>query len=295
MIRKLIQLSPSTAVVSLPASWIKKNKLVKGTSLEVDERDNRIVISGENSKKKSKEISLDVSKLNKQLMLTIVDGAYISGYDKIKLFIDNKEMISFMTKAVRFYLGLIIYEENTKEVILKDIAEDSKTDLNKIINHIFNLIIAMMEDSLTAIEEKDWELLKNIKKRDFNINSYVSYCLRHLNKFGYKDFSKIGIMHTYIKILEISADKVSALFTGIGIKEIKISKDEKTIKKIVSMYRNLQRLHPNFKREKLLEIEKEREKIKKNISKIDVHLKVYFTEILELFFDIVELEIQLNS
>ena len=45
MQRKLIQLSPSTAVVSLPASWIKHNRLTKGKAIFVDEQENKLIIS----------------------------------------------------------------------------------------------------------------------------------------------------------------------------------------------------------------------------------------------------------
>ena len=56
MIRKLIQISPSTTVVSLPAAWIKKNKLSKKSEVKLEESDNRIIISSSESKSEKQPV-----------------------------------------------------------------------------------------------------------------------------------------------------------------------------------------------------------------------------------------------
>ena len=50
MKRKLIQLSTSTNVISIPTTWLRKNNLSKGAELDLEEKDNRIIISKDNKK-----------------------------------------------------------------------------------------------------------------------------------------------------------------------------------------------------------------------------------------------------
>ena len=294
MIRKLIQLSPSTAVVSLPSSWIKRNKLQKGAALFVEENENKIVISTD-SAKSDKEIALDISSLKGRLMWVAIDAAYVAGYDSITLTTKDQEQSRFMTKVVRYFPGMIIYEERKNKVHFKDMTNNSKEDLDKIISRIFNLNVALLEDAIEAIKTKDWELLADIKRRDYSINSYISYCLRQLNKFGYTPLSKLGLMHGYIKVLEMLSDKFCTLFVGVGKEEINLEKELTIISGLLELYKSVQRIHFKFTQERLIEIEEKRLKLLEEIPKTHVHVKLYLVEILELFFDLEELEMQLHT
>ncbi len=51
MQRKLIQIAKSTKVISLPREWIEQNKLVKGDSIELEIRNNDLIIRGKPQKK----------------------------------------------------------------------------------------------------------------------------------------------------------------------------------------------------------------------------------------------------
>jgi len=294
MLRKLIQLSPSTSVVSLPSPWIKKNKLLKGAALFVQENENKIIISTDNARNEL-EINLDITQLKGKLMWAAIDAAYIAGYDLIIVTTKDQEQNKLMTKVVKYFPGLIICEERKNKVHFKDMANHSRGELEQILSRIFNLNIALLEDSIEAIRTEDWTLLSDIKRRDYNINSYISYCLRQLNKFGYTPLSKLGLIHAYIKILEMVSDKFCALFAGIGKNKIKIGKEKVIFSELLELYKLLQRIHFNFTKERLIEIEERRNKLLLKLPISDNHLNLYLTEILELFFDLEEMEIQLNT
>src|SRR3989344_7337330 len=294
MIRKLIQLSPSTAVVSLPSSWIKKNKLPKGAPLFVEEKENQIIISADNVSNEQ-EVNVDISSLKEKLMWAAIDAAYVAGYDSIILTTRNQEQTKLMTKVAHYFPGMIIFEERKNKVHLKDMANHSKGEVDKILNRIFNLNIALLEDSLEAIKTQDWDLLADIKRRDYHINSYISYCLRQLNKFSYTPLSKLGLMHGYIKMLEMISDKLCTLFAGIGKQRIKAEKDFTTISELLEMYRMIQRIHFKFTQERLIELEERRNQLLGRLPAKNNHINLYLTEILELFFELEEIEMQLNA
>src|SRR3989338_1494426 len=108
MQRKLIQLSPSTAVVSLPSSWIKKNHLQKGATLNVSEQENTLTIAPVGTLRKEAEITLDISALYDRLMWIAIDAAYTAGYDSLILLTRDVEQTQHLAKVVRYFPGMII-------------------------------------------------------------------------------------------------------------------------------------------------------------------------------------------
>ena len=195
MQRKLIQLSPSTAVVSLPASWIKHNKLSKGKALSVEEQENRIIISAV-SKKTEKEITVDVKGYSNRLIWNYFDALYICGYDNITLLTRDNVQSALIGKIIKFFPGLIIEEERKNIVRIMDVADNPSENLDKMLARMFHITITILEDSIDAMKSGDYEVLSSMKDRDYHVNSYASYCFRQLNKYGYQNYAKTGIMHT---------------------------------------------------------------------------------------------------
>jgi hypothetical protein len=73
------------------------------------------------------------------------------------------------------------------------------------------MLITLTEDIALASKAKEWDTLKEIKKRDYTINSYVSYAMRNLTKYGYTSISKTGLIYTLLKFLELYSDEVCEL------------------------------------------------------------------------------------
>jgi len=296
MQRKLIQLSPSTAVVSLPSSWIKANALKKGAELVLEEVENKIIISLK-SVKNGKEITIDISNLPDKLMWVSIHAAYVQGYDSIILVTRDSEQTFFMNKVVQYFPGMIIYEEHKNSVHFKDIGEEAngeKFDLNKLLNRIFHLIATLFDDALQAAKTKDWSLLANIKKRDYVINSYIAYYFRHMNKSRYNPFSKIGTMHSYVKILEMFADQICILFKVIGKQKLQVKNELSILTELLNLYRKLQSLHFGFTQEKFVAFENSRLVLNDSVVSLQEHTQLYAAELLELLFDLEELDVELN-
>jgi phosphate uptake regulator len=293
MQRSLIQLSPSTAVVSLPSAWVEHNKLKKGAKLTVDENENRIIISC-NERKSTKEISIDISSMTKKLMWMSIDGAYTAGYDTIVIKTKDQEQTAYLTKVVRYFPGLIIEDERKNVVVFKDMVQDTKQEFDKLLARIFNSIVATFEDGIEAMKAKDWTLLADMKRRDYNINTYIALCLRHLSKYGHEQFSKTGIMHSYIKILEMISDKLCMLLVGAGQQRISGKAELETLSTMLGLFKQAYKLHFSYSQDLLISLEQRREKALAGLPKMDQHTHMYATEALELFFEIEELESALH-
>lgn len=292
MTRKLIQLSPSTSVVSLPSSWVHKNKLKKGDALFVEENDNRLVISADAQSDK-KEITLDIKGLSGKLLWSQIDAAYIAGYDSIILLTRDYQQSALLSKMVKYFPGMIIFEERQNSVHIKDIAQDTKGELDKIISRIFNMNIALIEDCQAALNADDWKQLEECKTRDFALNCYFSYYLRQLNKFGYCPYSKLGIIHTYIKTLEMLSDKICAFFVAAGSAKSKAKVGQKAVSDLLDIYRGIYRVHFNYSTERMNAIDRMRVELADS-DKDSSSCKQSITDILDLIFSLEELEMQFH-
>lgn len=291
MQRKLIQLSPSTAVVSLPSSWIKANGLKKGISLSVDINENKVIVSVQTANK-LKEVLVDISKYEGRLMWVAIDTAYTAGYDSIIIKTRDAKQSSYMTKVVRSFPGMMIIEERKNYVQFKSV-EESPTDINKILKRLFNLNIALLEDSIESIKSKEWNDLSRVKYRDYVINSYVSYCFRTINKFGYTPFSKIGTIHSFLKIFEMFSDKLCSLFEIIAehkAKSIKL----KTLLHITEMLKQVRHIHFKYSDETIIKLEKNRQELIKLIKNMPIYTTPFLKDIEDIYFALIELEMQLH-
>ncbi len=283
MQRKLIQLSPSTSVISLPSSWIKKNKLSKGKSIFLDEQENKLIISAF-SKKTEKEITVNVKGFSDKLIWRYFDALYIAGYDNITLLTRDSNQSALIGTIIKFFPGLIIEEERKNIVRLVDIADVPSENFDKMLTRIFHITTTILEDSIDAIKSKDFDVLKSMKKRDYHINSYASYCFRQLNKFGYSNQVKTSILHTYIKLLEMMTDNICIYLNSISkSKNNKISE----LNAILGLYKQTFSLHYNYNEKTLFAIETDSQNMLKSTD-------IYLAAIAELFFDILEIEMQLN-
>ncbi|MGV8169501.1 MAG: AbrB/MazE/SpoVT family DNA-binding domain-containing protein [Candidatus Nanoarchaeia archaeon] len=297
MKRKLIQLSTSTNVISLPTAWLKKQGLAKGDEINLEEKDNMLVVS-KDAKKGRKKISLNISCLNitvnEKLVWMVFDAAYMSGYDEIILETKDQKQVDILEKVVRSYPGMIIYEEKKNYVHLKNIAVQEEFDLTQIISRIRNITISMLDDSIEGIKSKDWDVLINMKKRDYAINTYISLAFRHLNVYGYTPLNKQSAMAQYIKMLEMFSDGICTLLKNIGEKKQAEKKQLELLQSIRDLYREESQLISKFSLEKLNSFNDKRMKLQNRFNESDAKIRGEFSELVQLFFEIEEVAAQLN-
>ncbi|MFT7616001.1 MAG: phosphate uptake regulator [Candidatus Woesearchaeota archaeon] len=275
MIRKLIQLSPSTSVVSMPAKWLKKQNLKKGDEVTLTQTDNSVIISTTHTKAFSK-VTLDLTMLDQKVFLTHVEAAYIAGYDEITLLINSQKESNLLLSVANEVPGMIVSQQSNKKVQFKDITGNAQEDVDVILNRVFNMIIALLVECTEHLKAKDWSALSDVKKKDYAINSYISYCQRQINKFGYHTFAKTGLVTTYLKFLEVVTDSIWDYHIDLAK-----NKKQSTVQSdlLLDVFRQLQRLHYKYDQKKL------------NVLYRKLDLK---NHIHSLLYDLLEVEIQLQ-
>src|SRR3989338_5327977 len=87
MKRKIIKQGHSTLTITLPTKWAQKLNLKAGDEIDLIEKDNSILINGQENGKEKKAV-IDISNFTMPLIWRFIQGAYRSGYTEIKIIFD---------------------------------------------------------------------------------------------------------------------------------------------------------------------------------------------------------------
>ena len=82
--RKIQVTGDSTYIISLPKTWVKKNKLDKGDVLSVVEKGDEVVLRLKDEKEKEFEVKIQTS--DAEFLSRLLITKYIQGYDTIEGF-----------------------------------------------------------------------------------------------------------------------------------------------------------------------------------------------------------------
>ena len=215
--RKLIQHSHSSLTIALPKKWLDERKLKKSDSLFVQEEGNKIILSTEESIKLEK-ISIDVTDLDRTSVLLYIQSLYRFGYNEIEIKFKKPTTIhyrkgqkttysSVIHEIVSRLVGAEIVEETENRGVIKYITQEANEDFRIVLRRIFLLLKDTSQNFLDGTKNNNHDLLSTIENKHDNINTFVSFCLRLLNKYGYPDVKKTSFYYHIIasmdKIMDI--------------------------------------------------------------------------------------------
>ena len=212
--RKLIQHGPSSLTLSIPKKWLNERKLKKGDSLFVEEEGSKIILSTKESVKLDR-ISVDISELDRTSTMLYVQSLYRFGFNEMEFRFKNPITFHYRTnqevtfssaihKMVNRCIGAEVIEQSENKVIVRYITKEAEEDFRIVLRRAFLLLKEVSKTYLDGIHNNDRNLLTSVEERDDNINKFVSYSLRLLNKYGYPDVKKTSF---YCHIIA-SIDKV---------------------------------------------------------------------------------------
>jgi len=272
MKRKLVKQGAATMMISLPAKWIKQNKLDKGDEIDLEEKDRNLIISTEKIKGGTKEV-VDISGMLPLVNRTIM-SYYIKGVDELEVkFKEREEIQDFQKRVINELLGFEIIKQSQKSFLLKDIAGTELQDIDSIIKRLIFIIDSMIEELIEAIDNN--QDIQPVIEIDSSINKFANFCLRMLNKKGYKKLDKTSQIYSVVSLLEEIGDLIKRIAISIENKE-KVEKNNLNILKLIKQQINLfKQLFFNFEKKELINFAKNYEQIKSNIkgkTKIDLYL-----------------------
>jgi phosphate uptake regulator len=193
MKRKLIKQGLRSVTVSLPNKWVERFGLKPKDEIELVEQGNKLILNS-NSEAHNKKASLHIEGLPKAIVHRYLVSAYKKGCDEIELHFSPEipslrqkkklNAMEYIQEVVNQRLiGVEIVEQSNKRCLIKQISKISTEDFNIILKRIFYLTLALSEAALDCVANKrlNYFLIKN---QHDNIEKFVNYAIRILNKRG---------------------------------------------------------------------------------------------------------------
>lgn len=197
MKRKVIQQGHNALTVTLPSKWAKRYSISPADFLNIEEQGNALVISTEKEFTDHSSIKFDISGMHERAIDRVIRGLYHTGSEEVILTYKNKETLAadFKTKTPVFeiiqkrlnhLINFEIIEQGENYCKIHDVATSSSKEFYPMIRRIFLLIKEMGASMHEGLLKDDKELLKSVQHKHDVIAKFVTFCVRTLNKEGYK-------------------------------------------------------------------------------------------------------------
>ncbi len=181
--RKIIKFGNSSHVISLPCTWLEKNKLGKGDVVYFTENGGKELILAPTQTEKTREVlsyTINADGLDIHDMKRRIVSCYIGGYDIITI-TGNPQLINKYGDEIRRLLdrlsALEVIEHNKDKIVAKDLLDPSQFSLDNSIRRVDIIIKSMVYDIINKTEHYD-----RLKIRDADINRIVYLSLRMIKK-----------------------------------------------------------------------------------------------------------------
>ena len=318
MKRKVIKQGNNTLTITLPRKWTQKFGINVGDEISLEEQDNKLLLSSEKVSSPQSSVEISFHGLNQPIFWRHMVSAYRAGYDTIKIHFDpqaeyqniytsyadfNKKMtvgsIEVVRDAFNGLIGMEIIDHKRDFCVVKDLGEITDKEFDNAFRRIFFLIEGMGEDNMQLLKERKESLFKAIDITDTTVDRFCDYCLRVLNKKSYKNFKKTSVMYSFVLLLEYIGDEYKRVSRHIFNLKNKENHQLRTLfedtNKLFSLFSSL---FYNFKKEKMIQLYEDTEKLKVKIKKskfsdeekeIVHHLKKisrFITDLLQLRIDL---------
>ncbi len=172
--RKVLEMGGGTVLISLPKAWAKRNGIVKGGSVLVEEiSPNRLIVSPMSREQEPKTAVVVYPSDNLSHVVNDITGAYLIGNNVIK--IEGSQTISREDRekvkaVIRRLVGLEIMDEDSKSITLQFLPEPSTLNPEKIVRRMGSLTRGMLRDTREALAIEDSKTMSLIAERDDEVD-----------------------------------------------------------------------------------------------------------------------------
>ncbi len=178
-VRKLISFGKGSYILSMPKSWIEKNRLKKGDLISVDDEGFELVLSvnQQEQKPEANEIEIDAKGKDVEILKAEIVSSYLNNYDTINILFDSHSKEAPKIKEViRNLSGLEIMEQTSTRIVAKNLININEISIQNIIRRMDIITRAMMEDVVLCYRGQC--LYDNINQRDVDVNRLYFLGLR---------------------------------------------------------------------------------------------------------------------
>jgi phosphate uptake regulator len=188
--RKLQVTGGSTYVLSLPKRWVTQNGLEKGSPLLVRQEENGslAILPPELGKpERTEEATIKVSpEDNSEALIRKTVATYLLGYNIIHIRAkDQKEILSTQRNAIKTFarnmlVGTEIVIDTSKDLTLQVLLSYPELSVPSALRRMSIITSSMHKDAITALKNIDYQLAKDVRATDYEVNRFHLYIIRQL-------------------------------------------------------------------------------------------------------------------
>ena len=253
-----------------------------GSEIDLLEKDNGLFITAEKNNSEKKKIEVDIAGLDIPTIWKYFMAVYREGYDEIKVNFQKEQKfespykfitqhaldkqyeknqlqtpIEFLNSVVHRFIGFEVIEHRENYCIIKNIVEINEKEFDSSLRRVFLLIQQMGEELLEAIEKDNPEILRHIHDIDINVDKFNDYCIRVLNKTGFKSTQKTSTIFSTLFFLELIGDEFKNISHHLlRDKNIQIRNLKELATLTVEHFNSFYDLFYKFSKEKTVEMSK---------------------------------------
>ncbi len=221
MKRKIVQQGKSSMNISIPNAWIKRHGVEKGDEVDIEEKEDNLVISSGKSASYEEKV-LDVRGLDKVSIKWHLLSLYCSGYDSLKVIFGDHAQIDNIQTFISELMGFSIMEQRENYCIIRSISQPVEEEFEPSLRRIFQVTLSISESTLDALKKKDKKAFRPILSMEKTCNSISYFCIRLLNKKGYGPIYKTTYVNNLINRLENISDTYGKMMAEIKEKDLDI-------------------------------------------------------------------------
>jgi len=303
MKRKIIKQGHNTLTITLPSEWVKKLNVKAGDEVELYERDSSLVING-HEKPKEKFAVIDITNFTIPLIWRYFQGAYRAGCDEIKVIFDpnkkeyedayhyyttqfdysklgekmpQKPALAMIQSMVDRFIGMGVIETGKDYCTVREMGDASVKEFENSLRRVFLVILQMFDRVMDAINNEefgDTSICKEIHTIDVNVDRFVDYCCRILNKLSssFSDSKKMLLFST-LYLLELLGDEFKYIGKHIAMSNKSLEDTIPLVELVKEHFEMYYHLFYKFDREMAMKIGKNDFKIYNEHFKIKENLK----------------------
>lgn len=215
-------------MVSLPSKWLRKNHLIKGDGVEVEEKTNKLILSSKKIFSGKKEITIKITKENEHNLKNILTHIYRKGFDVIIIEDIDSELLKKVRKITTdLLLGFEITKRESKQCVVENISEPIEQKYQVMLKKTFLLIQEMQNLILEDFLQEKFNNKNEIEEIKNQQDKFILFCRRLLIKEQSNNLLEwelltflMHIQHSYYYLYEyVEANKIKK--NNIIIKSLK--------------------------------------------------------------------------
>ncbi|MBW2984830.1 AbrB/MazE/SpoVT family DNA-binding domain-containing protein [Candidatus Woesearchaeota archaeon] len=229
MKRKVSRIGPATLMVSLPSKWVKKYGLKKGDEINLEDKENKLIISTAKAEPEISKITVDVSGMDDYILQLFLTAVHKKGFDEVSLRYDDPRKIDSVRVRISTLLGYEVVEQRPKYCRIRNVSGDLEKEYDSLLRRSFLVNKNLFENVKGALESNDFSGADSMIALEKTNNRLTNYCERILVKKLYKGIDSF-VAYVIVWNIESIADDLRDLIKDIVSKKKKVTFSKEFIK-----------------------------------------------------------------